>query len=118
MRCPAKRTSPAERGISPITAFSVVDLPAPLRPSSATTSPGATSSATPNRTCALPYPASSRLTSSIAKVDLAHACIAPDFRRRARGYHFAAVQDDHPVGEAEHHVHVVLGEQHRDAVAA
>jgi len=40
---PAKLTDPECGRTSPITDFSTVLLPMPLRPSSATTSPGATS---------------------------------------------------------------------------
>ena len=39
MRAPPKLTSPRAGGTSPMIAFIAVDLPAPLRPSSATTSP-------------------------------------------------------------------------------
>src|SRR6266536_357988 len=42
MSRPLKRTPPSRRASSPIMAFMVVDLPAPLRPMSATTSPRST----------------------------------------------------------------------------
>ena len=54
MRAPAKLTSPRAGGTRPMIAFIVVDLPAPLRPSSATTSPALASSDTPCRMCARP----------------------------------------------------------------
>ena len=47
MRSPAKRIAPARGRISPEMVRSVVLLPAPLAPSSATTSPGATARLTP-----------------------------------------------------------------------
>ena len=54
MRRPAKLTSPLAGGTSPMIAFIAVDLPAPLRPSSATTSPAVASSETPCRMWARP----------------------------------------------------------------
>ena len=54
---PARRTEPVRRRTMPMMAFSVVLLPAPLRPSSVTTSPGRTSKATPRRMCDSPYQA-------------------------------------------------------------
>ena len=44
---PASSTDPEVGGISPHATCSVVDLPAPLGPSSATTVPGATARSTP-----------------------------------------------------------------------
>ena len=44
---PAKATEPLRLPTMPMIAFSVVVLPAPLRPSSVTTSPGRTSKSTP-----------------------------------------------------------------------
>ena len=54
MRRPAKLTSPLAGGSKPMIAFITVDLPAPLRPSRATTSPAAASSDTPCRMWARP----------------------------------------------------------------
>ena len=45
----SKLTCPCDGATRPMIAFSVVDLPAPLRPSSATTSPARASSETPSR---------------------------------------------------------------------
>ena len=61
----AKAMGPRRRGISPMIAFIVVDLPAPFLPTRATHSPGATARSTPNRICAWPYQASRDVTSSI-----------------------------------------------------
>ena len=52
---------PLRRAISAISALMVVDLPAPLRPISATTSPRPTSNDRSNRICAAPYQAFSPL---------------------------------------------------------
>ena len=51
---PSKATVPEAGGTIPMIAFITVDLPAPLRPSSATTSPAAASSETPCRMWARP----------------------------------------------------------------
>ena len=48
MSTPSKRTAPAVTGISPETTRAVVDLPAPLAPSSATTCPSGIENDTPN----------------------------------------------------------------------
>ena len=62
------RSSPRAAGTIPMIDFSVVVLPAPLRPSSVTTSPAVTSNVTPCSTCDSPYQAfSSRTASSAAR---------------------------------------------------
>ena len=55
---PSNVTVPAVAGRRPLTTRSTVDLPAPLVPRRATTSPSETSRSTPNRTGTLPYAAS------------------------------------------------------------
>ena len=59
-RCARRRTTPRRRdaGSSPVMARSTLDFPAPLVPSSATTSPSPTDRSTPNSTCSGPYAAS------------------------------------------------------------
>ena len=47
MSVPRKATRPRRRAIRPMIDFIVVDLPAPLRPTSATHSPAPTASETP-----------------------------------------------------------------------
>src|SRR5436190_21225365 len=54
---PLTRTEPARRPTSPSTDFSVDVRPAPLRPSSVTTSPLRTLRSTPCSTCDSPYQA-------------------------------------------------------------
>jgi hypothetical protein len=51
MSRPSNRMLPARAGVSPRIERSVVVLPAPLWPSSATTSPAATESETPKSAC-------------------------------------------------------------------
>src|SRR5687767_1430509 len=118
MLSPLNITSPDRGGTRPMIAFSVVDFPAPLRPRSATTSPSRTSRSTSNSTWARPYPAFRPRTSSVAKVDLAYARIGADLLGGPGGDDLAEVHDDHAACEAEHHFHIVLGEQHGDMVAA
>src|SRR6201990_349941 len=62
---PRKSMLPSRRGTSPMIDFSVVVLPAPLRPSSVTTSPSRTSKSTPCRIWLSPYQAFKPLISSI-----------------------------------------------------
>ena len=64
MSRPMKLIVPLYLSSKPMIAFRVVDLPAPLRPISATTSPRRTSTSTWNRICAAPYQAARSITSS------------------------------------------------------
>src|SRR3954451_2692578 len=57
---------PSRRGTRPMMLFMVVVLPAPLRPSSVTTSPSCTSKSTPCRMWLSPYQAFSPLIASMA----------------------------------------------------
>src|SRR5205809_403684 len=96
---------------------SSVDLPTPLRPSTARLPFFGTSSEMPSSTTASPYPARTSRSSSmlgLSEIDLAHARIAPDFVGRAFDQDAAADHDDDAAREAEHHIHVVLDEQHRE----
>ena len=61
---PSKRTEPVRWPTMPMIDFSVVVLPAPLRPSSVTTSPASTSKVTPCSTWDSPYQACSPSTAS------------------------------------------------------
>ena len=54
---PSNTIEPSRRATMPMIDFSVVVLPAPLRPSSVTTSPSRTSKSTPCRMCDSPYQA-------------------------------------------------------------
>src|SRR5918993_660654 len=133
---------PLRRPTKPITARSVVVLPAPLRPSRVTTSPGATSRPTPCRMWLSPYHASRPDTSSSALPEgvAGAACPfgAPTSRSAMRrssfglaaeigghdlriaghagvvafGEHPAARQHRYGVAKAGHHLQVVLHQQH------
>ena len=54
MSAPSSMTLPSAAGSSPISALSSDDLPAPLAPSTATTSPSSTVSETPRTACTRP----------------------------------------------------------------
>ena len=125
---------PAAGGAMPISVFSSVDLPAPLRPSSATISCSRTSKrdvvagcGSCRRRCSTSSSASSVVGSAAARARL--RARAPRRRsryrppapwRRARvldgavDQHAALVHHRDAVGELEHAVDVVLDEQHRD----
>src|SRR5215472_17448826 len=100
-----------------MTDFSVVVLPAPLRPSSVTTSPSRTSNVTPWSTCDSPYQALRSRTTSMglsgmggrgAHVALDHVGIARDRPIVAPGQHLAPGEHRDHVGQVLHHVQVVL----------
>src|SRR6476659_1155153 len=102
-----------------------VDLPTPLRPSTARLPFSGTSSEMPSSTTASPYPArTSRSVSRgsamactmtrFAEVDLAYARIGRDFLGRTFEEDAPADHNDDAARKAEHEVHVVLDEQHRD----
>src|SRR3954462_10022588 len=121
---PANRTWP-RRWTQPAIALSVVDLPAPLRPSSPSASPGPTSSATSDRICAGPYQAERPETlrraagsAMRAQIRIAHGGIAPHVIRQTGCNHPPAVQHHHAIRIIEHHIHVVLGEQDRETALA
>ena len=55
---------------------------------------------------------------ALAEIDGAHLRVAADLFRRALGDQAAAVEHEDAVGMLEHHVHVVLGEEHADRLLA
>ena len=54
----------------------------------------------------------------LAEIDGADLRVAPDLLGRAFGDQAAAIEHQDAVGVFEHHVHVVLGEQHADRLFA
>src|SRR5215210_1800435 len=121
-------TRPRLRGARPMMARNVVVLPTPLRPSSATDSPGFTSKLTPCRMCSLPKWTCTSASLSMyrlldevlvlrtAEVSLTHSFVGGDFLR-------AAVRQDRPlshhgnvVRDLEHDFHVVLDDDDVDAL--
>ena len=87
---PSKSISPALGRTRPAIVRASVVLPAPLGPSTATTSPSPTVRSIPNSTCVGPYPASTSRTDSNARAAVRRSPIAldaPTQRRRLRRQH-------------------------------
>src|SRR5450755_3625332 len=99
----------------PMSAFSKVDLPMPLRPISATASRGPTLSVTSWMTFDWPYETLSAITSSISvsQVDIDHAGIGLDLGDAAFAQQPALVQHRHLAGDALDEIHVVLDHHER-----
>src|SRR5919204_431411 len=103
---PSQRIAPAHGRTRPATQLRSVLLPAPFGPSSATISPGAIDSVTPESTRTSPYPASSPAISSTrvtphvaAEVDVDDVGIRRHLRRRPVGDLLAGAQHDDAPGE-------------------
>src|SRR5262249_40303351 len=116
---PSSRTEPVRWPTMPMIDLSVVVLPAPLRPSSVTTSPARTSKVTPCSTCDSPYQACRLSTASSAasgmphsQVGLAHFRIGRDAGVVALGEHAAAGEHGDAVAEIGDHGQIVLDHQH------
>src|SRR5438309_1888191 len=103
--------------------LSVVVLPAPLRPSSVTTSPARTSNVTPWRMCDSPYHACSFSTASSGwpdasgmadpHVGFAHLRIVRDGLVIALCQHAAAREHGDAIGKIRDDAEIVLDHQHR-----
>src|SRR5947209_4356744 len=121
MSSPRKRISPERTGSRPVMLSMMVVRPAPLRPTSETTSPSPTLNVTPRRMCAGPRKvlmastsSSTRLSFAIsgrqrrAEKDVGDVLVRLDLFRRPVGEESAFVHHHDAVRVAEHHVHVVL----------
>src|SRR3954471_9902986 len=106
---------PSRRGTSPMIDFSVVVLPAPLRPSSVTTSPSRTSKSTPCRMWLSPYQELSCFTSSMRRPQIGcdHVGVRRDRGIVAFRQHPPARQNGDDVAQALYHRQVVLDHQDR-----
>src|SRR5262245_23654926 len=109
----------------------MVVRPAPLRPTSETTSPSSTPTVTPRRMCAGPRAVFTASTSGSscftfaisgrqrrAEKDVGDILVRLDLRRSPVGQEFAFVHHDDAVRVAEHHVHVVLDDNGRYGAGA
>src|SRR5262249_40371251 len=121
MSWPRQAIAPRLTRVKPMMVRSSVDLPTPLRPRTARLPPSATVSVMPSSTTASTYPArtassasSVSATAGPAQINLAHARLGGDFFRRALDQDAPCRHHDDAAGETEHHVHVVLDEQHRN----
>src|SRR4051794_22043212 len=130
---PPKRIEPVRLPMMPITDFSVVVLPAPLRPSSVTTSPAFTLKLMPCRIWDSPYQASRFSTASTgarpaaetvrsaivastmtgSEIRFLHPLVLGQFGVVAFGQHMAARQHRDDVGEIGDHAQIVLDHQDR-----
>src|SRR3954454_24185140 len=123
---PSNCTEPLRWPTMPMMDFSVVVLPAPLRPSSVTTSPGRTSKVTPCSTCDSPYQASSAstvssgvvVTSSMARpqIGFAHLGVGGDGLVVAFDQHATSRQHGDAVGQLGDHAEIVFDHQHGAAL--
>src|SRR5205807_10333494 len=102
----------------PMIDFRVVVLPAPLRPTSVTSSPLRTSRSTPCKTCDSPYQAWSPRASSMlgSQVRGLHRGVLRDLRVVAFRQHLAAGQHGDALRDAGDDAHVVLDHQHGAAL--
>src|ERR1700677_3227433 len=121
---PSNFADPLRLPTMPMIDLSVVVLPAPLRPSSVTTSPRRTSKSTPCRMCDSPYQACSPETTICIGVDTASSMSDPEvggFHVRvlrdggviALGEHASAGQPRNVIGEMRDHLQIVLDHQDR-----
>src|SRR5262249_42607486 len=121
---PSKTMASRRDAITPAMHLSSVDLPAPLAPMTAITSPGGTRSDTPNSAWKSPEKAASARTSRSGSGigGNAHVDVAPRGRRdprlrRALADEAAAVQNHQAIDEREERVNNVLDPDDRDAAA-
>src|SRR5580692_4412737 len=119
---PLKRTEPVRLPTIPMIDFSVVVLPAPLRPSSVTTSPASTWKLTPCSTWDSPYHAcklstassweAGALTMPHPHIGLAHFRIGGNRLVVALGENASAGQHRDAVGQRRHDAEIMLDHQH------
>src|SRR5687767_13500017 len=118
---PSSRIDPVIwQGTLLVTHPSRVDFPAPLDPSNDTIRPRSTDSATSESAATDPYladrPDISSMLGFVAQIGSDHRRGAPDFGRRSFAYFLPMVEHHHSVAHGHDHTHVVLDQQHGDAV--
>src|SRR5260370_14085547 len=119
---PLSAIEPERLSSSPMIAFRVVVLPAPLRPSSVTTSPARTLKSIPCRILDSPYQAWRLPTVRVSAMRLPrigghHVGARRDLGIASFRQHFAAHHHGDGVGELGDYIHVVLDQQYRAALA-
>src|SRR5882762_2516343 len=119
---------PPEALRRPITLFMSVVLPAPLRPMRPAIVPGGTSSETPRRICtdwiatfrfstfSTLFPAFIHTVKFSANNKTANFGVVQCHLGRRIGDDAAVIKGEHARGEAGHHLHVVLDEEHGGAL--
>src|SRR5262252_9430894 len=129
MSSPRKRIRPERIGSSPVILSMMVVRPAPLRPTSETTSASPTSSVTPRRMCAGPrkvFMASISSSTCLsfasrersAEKNVGDVSVRPDLLRRPVGEELPFVHHHDAVRVAEHNVHVVLDDDRSHCAGA
>src|SRR5712692_2836078 len=120
---PPRLTVPEVARMSPLRTPSSVDFPAPLAPTSAISSAGATSRSIPNSTGPASYPAvsprtlrsgSGRLEAfgiALAQIGLNYTLVAKHYLRLALGQDLTGVEDDRAAADSDDHTHHVLDQQ-------
>src|SRR5258706_8670355 len=113
-------TSPEWNVVCPMMVASSVVLPTPFRPRTASEPRSGSAKVTSSRTIVSPYPARTAESCSasamrrLAEVHVAYALVRRDLVRRAFHQHLSLHQHRDALREAEHEIHVVLDDQHRD----
>src|SRR5262245_27940709 len=122
---PSNRMASRRDAMTPAMHLSSVDLPAPLAPMTATTSPGGTRSETPNSAWKSPQNASSARASRSGSgiggnshIDVAHGGRRDHRLRGALADEAAAVQNNQTIDQRDERVNDVLDPDDRDAAAA
>jgi len=114
MSLPSKIIFPPARGKRPEIALSVVVLPAPLAPISATSWPRSTVSEMPLTAVTWPYRQTTSQSSStllpLPKISTDHFGIVLNLRRRSLGYNAAVVEHNNTIAHLHDHRHIVLDE--------
>src|SRR5262249_35327833 len=118
MSRPRQPMAPRLTRVKPMTVRRSVDLPTPLRPSTARLPPFGTAGGLRSSPTASPYPArppsSASKASAMARpaeIDLAHARVGGDFLGRTLQQDPSSDHHDDTMCKTEHDVHVVLDEQ-------
>src|SRR5215467_4312337 len=120
INCPSNSTLPPVFLTVPETARSVVVLPAPLAPSSATMLPSLTFSEIPCSALMDPYEAWTSVSSSSAislgpQIGIDDGRVLPYFAWSTFSDLAAEVQHHDPVGDVHHQIHMVLDHEQRQA---
>src|SRR5947207_3155270 len=121
MSRPEKTIRPLRGSMAPATPRRLVVLPAPLAPMRVTISPSATSKESSRTAGTSPYASSRSCTlrsKFTAKVGRDHRRVVLHFARRALEQRLAVVHDENAVRDVHYQVHVVLDDEHRDALPA
>src|SRR5919201_2999821 len=129
MSSPRKRIRPERTGSNPVILSMMVVRPAPLRPTSETTSPSPTSRLTPRRMCAgprkvfMPSISSSTCLSFAsrkrsAEKNVGDVLVRLDLLRRPVSQELPFMHHYDAVRVTEHHVHVVLDDDRSHCAGA